>query len=95
MDKNLGQTHIFVFGRVQGVFFRDAAKRQAQKLGLFGWVRNLNDGSVEILAEGKKEALEKMINWVKQGPILAKVEKIKTEQGNFSGQFKKFEIRFN
>ena len=95
MDKNLGQVHIFVFGRVQGVLFRDATKSQAQKLGLTGWVRNLNNGSVEILAEGTATSLEKLEIWAKQGPLLAKVKKIKTERDNFSGQFKKFEIRFD
>jgi acylphosphatase len=95
MDKKFGKVQIFVSGRVQGVFFRDTARRKAKKLKLNGWVRNLSNGSVEILAEGEKEKLEELIRWAKKGPILARVDKIKTNWSDFSGRFKKFEIKFD
>ncbi len=63
----------FVKGRVQGVFFRAATREQAQALNLTGWVRNLSDGRVEILACGEKENLEKLLSWLQHGPDMAQV----------------------
>jgi acylphosphatase len=83
-----------IYGRVQNVFFRDSARRQAKKLGLTGYVRNQEDGSVMITAEGEKEKLKKLIDWCYNGPILANVEKIDINWQKAIGQFKKFEIRY-
>ncbi len=85
---------IFVSGFVQGVFFRAETKIIAEKLSLFGWVRNLEDGRVEILAEGEKEKLEKLVEWAKKGPDLAKVEGINVEWQEYTGEFKNFQIRY-
>ncbi len=60
--------HARVEGRVQGVFFRDSTRRQAQSLGLTGWVRNMPDGAVETVIQGEEETLQKMKNWLKEGP---------------------------
>jgi acylphosphatase len=62
-----------VKGRVQGVFFRQSTVQQAQALGLSGWVRNRADGAVEGIASGAPGALEKLRDWLQQGPPAAKV----------------------
>ncbi|MEK6815523.1 MAG: acylphosphatase [Nitrospirota bacterium] len=67
---------IFVEGSVQGVFFRDGARRAAQSLGVRGWVRNLRDGRVEVLAEGDPPAVGKLIDWCRAGPPAARVERV-------------------
>lgn len=67
---------IFVSGRVQGVSYRDWTVRTAQRLGLKGWVRNLHDGRVEILAEGEDDAIGQLIDACRDGPPLARVEHV-------------------
>jgi len=91
-EKN--RVHIFVSGLVQGVFFRSETRARAEELGLFGWVRNLPDGQVEILAEGEKEKLEKLVEWVKRGPEIARVNGLDVEWQEYKGEFKDFEIRY-
>jgi len=71
-----GAVHLFVRGRVQGVFFRASAQKTAEGLGLTGWVKNCGDGSVEIHAEGDKEKLEELIAWCRQGPPMASVSDV-------------------
>ena len=66
----------FVSGRVQGVFYRSSAQRQAKQLGLIGWVRNLSDGRVEMLACGSEEDLNTIEKWLEIGPDYAKVTNI-------------------
>lgn len=68
---------IFVSGKVQGVFFRESTRQQANTLRLHGGVRNLRDGRVEVLVRGESEAVESLINWLKIGPNFAKVTNIK------------------
>lgn len=63
----------FVSGRVQGVFFRAETQRKAKQLGLDGWVRNVDDGSVEVLICGAEAEIQKMLAWLQQGPPLAAV----------------------
>ena len=71
-----GAVHLFVHGRVQGVFFRASTRKAAEDLELTGWVKNCDDGSVEIHAEGSREKLEELIAWCRQGPPMASVSKI-------------------
>jgi len=66
----------FVEGRVQGVFFRAETRRQAQQLGLDGWVRNADDGSVEVLICGGEVRLRQMLAWLQAGPSMAEVETV-------------------
>jgi len=87
--------HVFVSGRVQGIGYRDGVRRKAGKLGIFGWVKNLEDGRVEAIFEGEEGGIEEIVEWVKTGPFLAKVEKIDIVPENFSGEFKDFKIIFN
>ncbi len=64
---------VVVSGRVQGVFFRDTCRSQAQRLGVRGWVRNRPDGSVEVVAEGRRDDVDQFLNWCRQGPSRAQV----------------------
>ncbi|MFM1896817.1 MAG: hypothetical protein RLZZ385_1891 [Pseudomonadota bacterium] len=72
--------HGFVSGRVQGVFFRAATQRQAQALGLRGWVRNCRDGRVELLLHGAPEALASMRVWLASGPPMASVQEVQLQE---------------
>lgn len=84
--------NIKVYGLVQGIFFRASAKNLADKLKLFGFAQNENDGSVYIEVEGEEKNLEKFINWCHKGPPLAKVEKVEITESplkNFS-EFKTY-----
>ncbi|MFH1225014.1 MAG: acylphosphatase [Candidatus Diapherotrites archaeon] len=90
MNKKL---HAFVSGRVQGVFFRAHAKRQAEALGISGWVRNLQDGRVEVLAEGAEEKLREFEKWLRSGPDSAEVERLEAKWETAKGGFSGFEVR--
>ena len=65
-----------IYGQVQGVFFRARAAEEAESIGVFGWVRNFDDGSVEVFAEGSQEQLEKFERWCRRGPPRARVERV-------------------
>jgi acylphosphatase len=84
---------VIVSGHVQGVFFRQSAQSEARRLGLTGWVRNLNDGSVEIMAEGPRNALQALAQWAKTGPPAADVAAAHEEWRNFKGEFSSFRVR--
>ena len=86
--------HIFVFGMVQGVFFRANTADTARRLGVTGWVRNVPDGSVEVIAEGEKETLEQLLEWCKRGPSAAEVSKVDFEWLEGSDEFSDFRIRY-
>ena len=73
------KAHLFVSGLVQGVFFRDSTRLKAEELGVTGWVRNLSDGRVEIMAEGEKEKVEELVEWVKKGSSAARVDNLDVE----------------
>lgn len=85
--------HVFVEGRVRGVFFRTFVKRQAAKLGVVGWVRNLEDGRMEMVAQGKKDNLEELIKLTKRGPRLAKVEGVSVVLEDVEEEFDGFKIK--
>ena len=86
------RAHIWISGRVQGVFFRDNTRRWAASLELRGWVRNLPDGRVEAVAEGEKEKIESFLRKLEVGPPLSRVEKVQTEWEEFEGEFFDFRI---
>ena len=88
-----GRIHIMVYGRVQGVFFRQNAKELASELGIKGYSRNLEDGSVEIVAEGHHQKLDKLIEFCKKGPKGASVESTKITYDEYKNEFEDFEIR--
>jgi acylphosphatase len=64
---------VLVSGRVQGVWFRDACRSEARRMGVHGWVRNLRDGRVEAAFEGEPDAVNEMANWCQHGPPHAEV----------------------
>lgn len=70
---------LLISGRVQGVGFRYSLQREAERLGLAGWVRNRSDGSVEALAQGAPDALDALVAWARRGPPAARVSEVKTE----------------
>lgn len=86
------RAHILVCGRVQGVFFRDHTRTWASSLGLTGWVRNLRDGRVEVVAEGDKENIESLIRRLEEGPPLSMVEKVDVDWEDGRGEFSDFRI---
>ncbi len=86
------QVQCVVVGRVQGVFFRASAQREARRLGLTGWVRNRPDGSVELLAEGEDESLRDFIGWLQRGPTSARVDRVDTRWRSYTGEFTEFRI---
>ncbi len=63
-------------GRVQGVFFRESTRRAAQPLGITGYAKNMEDGSVQVLACGEQGALNRLAEWLKQGPPMARVDRV-------------------
>ena len=88
------RVHLHISGLVQGVFFRAHTQEITSGLGLTGWVRNLFDDRVEIIAEGPKDSIEKLIQWCNQGPDGAMVEDVVVEWQDVTGEFKSFEIRY-
>ena len=86
------RAHILVQGRVQGVFFRDHTQKWASSLGVCGWVKNLANGQVEILAEGEKDRIEDLIGLVRKGPPLSRVEGMEIEWAVYKGDNKDFRI---
>ncbi|MDD4914661.1 MAG: acylphosphatase [Methylococcales bacterium] len=85
--------HITVIGRVQGVYFRVYTQKQAIKLNLSGYVRNLPGGEVEIVVRGEAAALQKLVDWCHKGPILAKVSEVVVREWRLDEAFEGFEIR--
>ena len=86
---------IFVSGKVQGVFFRSSTRDKALELGISGWVRNLSDGRVEVVFEGKQESVEKMVEWCRRGPPYAHVENVEVVPEDYKGEFKGFAVRYS
>jgi acylphosphatase len=85
--------HATVEGRVQGVSFRYFVSEQAQRLGLSGWVRNRYNGDVEVLAEGNRHDLERLLSALHQGPPMALVSNVTAEWLAASGEFSSFWVR--
>ncbi len=88
------RVHLLISGLVQGVFFRSNTRRVAGELGLKGWVRNLPDGRVEVVAEGRKPALDRLIEFCRKGPEGARVENVQIEWERPKNEFETFDVRF-
>jgi acylphosphatase len=85
---------IFVTGKVQGVFFRQALKVMAIKNDVFGWVKNLKDGRVEAVLEGDEEKVSRLVEWSHGGPANARVEDVEIRNEKFIGEFSKFDVLY-
>ncbi len=88
------RVHAWISGRVQGVFYRASTHSEAVRLGLKGWVRNLPDGRVELVAEGPGEAVDALIAWCRQGPPAARVDGIEAVEEPVTGEFQDFSVRY-
>lgn len=86
--------HAFVSGRVQGVGFRDFVLTRATVRGLSGYVRNLADGRVEVVAEGRRVALEALLDDLRRGPRGARVDGVAAEWGETSGEYERFVVTY-
>ena len=94
MGKELVRVHVYAGGRVQGVAYRYYAERSAGLLGITGWIRNVPDGRVEIVAEGPAEAVDEFLNRLRQGPRLAQVETFDVRREAATGEFHDFQVVF-
>ncbi len=86
------RVHLWMTGKVQGVWFRESAKRAAENEGLVGWVKNLVDGRVEAVAEGDPGALERWVAWCHQGPPGARVDILEREDEPVRREFSAFRV---
>ena len=88
------RVHVYISGRVQGVWFRAYTKEEADRLGIKGWVRNLPDGRVEAVFEGEEEKVDEMIRWCHIGSPHSKVTGVEVIEEPYQGEFYRFEIRY-
>jgi acylphosphatase len=86
--------HAYISGRVQGVGFRSFTRRNAKEIGLTGWVKNLPDGRVETVAEGREREIEKFIDKLKEGPSGSKVEALDINKKDYEGSFSEFKVTY-
>ncbi len=84
---------MLISGDVQGVFFRAKTEKMARELGVSGWVKNLPTGMVEVVAEGRKPLLDRLVEFCKKGPDGARVEEMTIEWMKPKGEFADFEVR--
>lgn len=91
---NWQRLHATVSGRVQGVGYRYFVVDAAQELGIGGWVRNLPDGRVEVVAEGPRDKLMRLLILLERGPHHATVENVSAEWSNATGEAKGFRVKF-
>ncbi len=89
------RAHLFVSGKVQGVFFRETVRKKAAREGVTGWAKNLRDGRVEAVFEGKESKVKKMVDWTRSGPIWAKIDSLDLVWEDYKNEFKEFEIRYD
>ena len=88
------RVHLFITGKVQGVFFRQAMKVTAIKNNSTGWVRNLKDGRVEAVIEGEDLDVSNVVEWSHAGPANARVEDVEIRNEQHKGEFAKFEVLY-
>lgn len=88
------RAHLYITGKVQGVFYRLKTQRAATPLNLTGWVRNLPDGAVEAVAEGARADVEQLIAWCHKGSANARVDEVRVDWGEYTGEFSSFEVTY-
>ena len=88
------RVRVFVKGKVQGVFFRQALKVKAKQNDIFGWVKNLDDGRVEAVLEGNEENVNTLVEWCHGGPANTRVEDVDIRNEKFTNEFSKFDVLY-
>lgn len=88
------RVHMKIEGRVQGVWFRESTRKKAQTLGVFGWVRNCPDGTVEAVAEGPEEKVKALVSWCHEGPPSARVNRVIDAWDESRDEFDTFDVVF-
>jgi acylphosphatase len=88
------RVRLVIEGRVQGVWFRESTRREAVRLGVFGWVRNRPDRTVEVLVEGPEKQVNGLISWCGHGPSAARVDMVHENREEWTGDFESFDIVF-
>ncbi len=88
------RVHLFVKGKIQGVFFRQTLKVMAKKKNVFGCVKNLKDGRVEAILEGEDVNVSSLVEWCHAGPANARVEDVEIRNEKYKGEFSKFEVLY-
>lgn len=89
------RAHIFVSGRVQGVFYRSNVRDKGTSLGIKGWVRNLHDGRVEAVFEGGRANVEEMVEWCRTGPPFARVDNVEVKWEAYKEEFESFSVSYD
>ena len=92
--ENKARAHVSIIGRVQGVFFRMETKRAADGFGVFGWVKNQLDGTVEAVFEGYRDRVDAVLDWCREGPPGAHVTGVKIDREDYTGEFNGFSINY-
>lgn len=86
------RVRLVIEGTVQGVFFRESTRREAEARGVAGWVRNLPDGRVEAVLEGPRQAVDAVVQWCHRGPPAAHVERVQAWPEPATGEFAAFTV---
>lgn len=86
------RAHVLISGRVQGVNFRAYTQREAETRGVTGWVRNNPDGRVEAVFEGEASDVQRMVDWCRHGPPVARVDRVEVEWEPYTGEFDSFDV---
>ncbi len=92
--ESIRRVHAFISGRVQGVFYRSSTRSEAMRMGLTGWVRNLPDGRVELVAEGSPDAVSRLLQWCHRGPVYSKVDRVEIQEERPRKEFDDFSVRY-
>ena len=86
------RVRLTIEGRVQGVWFRESTRKEAARLGVYGWVRNKPDGTVEVVAEGPEDKVKRLAAWCRQGPTSARVTRVHERPEVYQGEFVDFDV---
>ena len=92
-NKNI-RAHVFIRGKVQGVYFRQNTRIVATRYGVMGWVRNLKDGRVEAVLEGDEMDINRVIEWCYAGPPKAAVDDVDVKYEKYTGEFREFKVSY-
>ena len=88
------RVRLIIEGRVQGVWFRESTRKEAVSLGVYGWVKNRSDGTVEALIEGPEQKVKKLVQWCRKGPPYAQVTRVHETQEEWEDEFSSFDVVF-